>query len=198
MTNNNFACIKEVAKRKRGEKLEEKYSVEETRSIRTGLIAMAAIFAVVFMTISHNASIKGKNIGDSYKIYASFGRTDGLNVGDVVRMSGITVGRVVNAELDENFSAKLTIEIDSKYKIPDDSSASIVSYGLIGGKYVEIDVGGSEDYIADSGEISYTQDAMVLEELLDRIITIGKAKKTEKKEVIIQANDTELKGDEDE
>jgi phospholipid/cholesterol/gamma-HCH transport system substrate-binding protein len=108
------------------------------------------------------------------------------------------IGRVVNAELDENFSAKLTMEIDSKYKIPDDSSASIVSYGLIGGKYVEIDVGGSEDYITDSGEISYTQDAMVLEELLDRIITIGKAKKTEKKKVIIQANDTELKGDEDE
>lgn len=169
--------------------MEDKYSVEEMKSIRIGLVALIIILISVFMTISHNASIKQKNSGDTYKIYANFGRTDGLEIGNVVRMSGVDVGRVVAANLDENFNSNLTLEIDSKYKIPDDSSASIVSYGLIGGKYVEIEVGGSEDYVAPNSSITYTQDAMILEELLDRIISMGKAKRSQT---------TEVKGDEDE
>jgi len=175
--------------------LEEKYTVEETKALRTGAIAMLAILVAVFITISHNASIKRKNLGGAYKIYANFGRTDGLNVGDIVRMSGIDVGRVVDAKLDENFTSKLTLEIDSKYKIPEDSSATIVSYGLIGGKYIEIDVGGAEEYIPSGGLIGYTQDAMILEELLDRIISIGKSKRTntnKSEQEIIENNEEEM------
>ena len=69
----------------------------------------------------------------------------------------------------------MTLEIKDGIKIPDDSSASIVSSGLMGPKYIEIEAGGSEDYIPAGGEFSYTQDAMVIEELLDRIVSIGKA-----------------------
>ncbi len=160
--------------------LEEKYTREEIKSIRDGLFAFLMIIVIVFITISHNASIKRKNLGRSYNIYARFGRTDGLQVGDVVRMSGITIGRVVASDLDENFNSKLTLAIDSGYKIPADSSASIVSFGLLGGKYVEIEVGGDEEYIKAEDSLNYTQDAMILEELLDRIISMGKAKKANK------------------
>ena len=160
--------------------MEEKYTREEMKSIRNGLIAFLAIVVAGFITISHNASIKRKNLGRSYNIYASFGRTDGLQVGDIVRMSGVNIGRVIASELDENFNSKLTLTIDSQYKIPTDSSASIVSFGLIGGKYVEIEVGGDEEYIKAGESIEYTQNAMILEELLDRIISIGKAGKTQK------------------
>ena len=52
---------------------------------------------------------------------------------------------------------------------------------MIGGKYVEIDVGGSEDFIKSGDTLSYTQDAMVLEELLERLISMGKSKKTASK-----------------
>lgn len=180
--------------------MEEKYSIEETKSIRTGLAALLIILIMVFVTVSHNASIKRKNLGDSYKIYASFGRTDGLNVGDKVRMSGVTIGRVIDAKLDEHFHSRLTMELDSSYKIPEDSSASIVSFGLIGGKYVEIEVGGSEDYIPPEGSIEYTQDAMILDELLDRIISMGKAKrksatKEENKKDAISADEKQTDGD---
>ena len=178
--------------------MEEKYSMEESKNIRIGLISIFIVLFIVFMTVSHNASIKGNDLNNAYKIYASFGRTDGLNIGDVVRMAGITIGRVTEANLDENFNAKLTLEIDSQYLIPDDSSASIVSYGLIGGKYVEIDVGGSEDFIQPAGEIGYTQDAMILEELLDRIIAIGKAKVSKKTEDSKADVKTEIEGDENE
>ena len=158
--------------------MEEMYSKEETRSIRTGITALLVILVAVFITVSHNASIRGRGLGGTYNIYASFGRTDGLNVGDAVRLSGVNIGRVTAAELDKNFNTRLTMEISEKYIIPDDCSASIVSFGLIGGKYVEIEVGGSEDFIPPDGNVSYTQDAMVLEELLDRIISMGKSRRS--------------------
>lgn len=170
--------------------VEEKYTKEEMKTIRNGVIALIVILIGVFITISHNASIKGHGDGSTYNIYASFGRTDGLNVGDVVRLSGVNIGRVTAAELDKNFRTKLTLEIDDEYKIPDDSSASIISFGLIGGKYVEIDVGGSEDYLQPDSTIGFTQDAMVLEELLDRIISLGKSKRA--KQV---SENTQVKGD---
>ena len=90
-------------------------------------------------------------------------------------MAGMNVGKVVDARLDDHFKAILTMEIRDGIHIPDDSSASIVSSGLVGSKYIEIEPGGSEDMIAPGGEFSYTQDAMVIEELLDRIVGIGKA-----------------------
>ena len=74
----------------------------------------------------------------------------------------------------------MTVEIKEGINIPDDSSASIVSSGLMGSKYIEIEPGGSEDYLAPGDEFSYTQDAMVIEELLDRIVSMGKAKRSPK------------------
>ncbi len=158
--------------------MEEKYSKEETKSIRIGIITIMVVLIAVFVTVSHNSSIKNRGMGDTYDIYASFGRTDGLNVGDIVRLSGVNIGRVSKAELDENFNSRLTLNISKQYQIPDDSGASIVSFGLIGGKYVEIEVGGSEEYIPENGSISYTQDVIILEELLERIISMGKGKQT--------------------
>ena len=170
--------------------MEEKYSKEEIKSIRTGAITLCAILVGVFITVSHNASIESKGLGGTYNLYASFGRTDGLNVGDAVRLSGVDIGRVTAAELDNNFRTRLTLEIDKHYKIPDDSSASIVSFGLIGGKYVEIDVGGSEEYLTPDSQVGYTQDAMVLEELLDRMISIGKSK-SKTKEIMMNKRPVE-------
>jgi phospholipid/cholesterol/gamma-HCH transport system substrate-binding protein len=186
--------------------LEEKYTNEEAKSLKTGMAALLVILIGVVVTISHNASIQQKNMGDTYKIYANFGRTDGLEIGSPVRLGGINVGRVVASELTEHFHSKLTFEIDSDYKIPEDSSAAIVSSGLLGGKYVEIEIGGEEEYLKAGSTMSYTQDAMVLEELLDRIIAIGRSSRenkanTEEKEnsevtmPIANTEETEIKAD---
>jgi phospholipid/cholesterol/gamma-HCH transport system substrate-binding protein len=186
--------------------LEEKYTNEEAKSLKTGMAALLVILIGVVVTISHNASIQQKNMGDTYKIYANFGRTDGLEIGSPVRLGGINVGRVVASELTEHFHSKLTFEIDSDYKIPEDSSAAIVSSGLLGEKYVEIEIGGEEEYLKAGSTMSYTQDAMVLEELLDRIIAIGRSSRenkanTEEKEnsevtmPIANTEETEIKAD---
>lgn len=152
------------------------FSKEEIKNFIIGLcvICVFALGMVIFK-LQRNAW-KGAEDTD-YQIYATFNRTDGLVVGNKVRMSGMDIGRVVNSVLDSDYRATLTLQIAAHVQIPDDSSAAIVSSGIMGNKYIEIEPGGSEDYIAPEGEFSYTQDAMILEELIDRVISMGKAKR---------------------
>ena len=164
--------------------IKETYSREETKYLKIGFVVALGILAIVLFWISANNSISHQEKGSYYPVLARFNRTDGLLVGDLVRLAGMNVGKVVDARLDENFKAVMTLEIKEDVKLPDDSSASIVSSGLMGAKYIEIEPGGSEDMIEPNGEFAYTQDAMVLEELLDRIVSIGKANRnSEKKEI---------------
>ena len=153
----------------------EKYNSEEAKVLKIGLYTALCLCLAVLLFYTHKSYSNKSENGKSYEINARFGRTDGLLVGDNVRLAGVNIGKVVNAQLDDNFHAILTLDIKDGILIPDDSSASIVSSGIMGNKYIEIEPGGSFDYLAPGSEFAYTQDAMVLEELIDRIIGIGKA-----------------------
>ena len=129
------------------------FNKEELKNFIIGL-CIICIFALatVLFKLQHNV---WKGVEDTdYQIFATFNRTDGLVVGNKVRMSGIDIGRVVNSVLDNDFRATLTLQIKAQVQIPDDSSAAIVSSGIMGNKYIEIDPGGSEDYIEPNGEFS--------------------------------------------
>lgn len=154
---------------------EELYTKEEEKHLKVGIYTALVIALIACVYVMNKNSLVHKESGNYYSIDARFNRTDGLLVGDKVRMAGVDIGRVVNAKLDDHFKAILTLEVKEGINIPDDSSASIVSSSIMGEKYIEIEPGGSMDYIPQGGEFSYTQDAMVLEELVDRIINIGKS-----------------------
>ena len=153
----------------------EIYTKEETRYLRIAFMVSLVVILIVGMWIFNKRNVNHAEEGSYYSLIARFNRTDGLVVGDLVRLAGMDVGKVVAAKLDDNYKAVLTLEIKDSVKVPDDSSASIVSSGLMGAKYIEIEPGGSEDMMESGAEFSYTQDAMVIEELLDRIVSIGKA-----------------------
>lgn len=161
--------------------MNDTYSRDEAYSIKIGLYAVLIVAFLASAYIIKRNLARDEKESSHYSLQARFGRTDGLAVGNAVRMAGINVGKVISARIDENYNAILTLEIKDNVKIPDDSSASIVSDGILGSKYIEIEPGGSEDYLQPQGEFSYTQDAMVLEELLDRIIGIGKANRKKEK-----------------
>ena len=165
--------------------MQEVYTKEETQSFKVGAYVALAILAIIGYKAFTAQEIEHADNGSYYALDARFGRTDGLLV-------GVTVGKVVGAKLDEHFNAIMTIEIKEGINIPDDSSASIVSSGLMGPKYIEIEPGGSEDYLAPGSEFSYTQDAMVIEELLDRIVSIGKANRAPKEQKEIEKMEKEL------
>lgn len=152
------------------------FTKEELKNLVIGLCVIGfSLICIVAAKLERNTWKDAKD--SDYNVYATFNRTDGLSIGDKVRMAGIDVGHVEKSVLDDDYRATLTLKIRDGILIPDDSSASIVSSGIMGKKYIEIEPGGSEEFIENDGEFFYTQDAIVLEELIDRIISLGKAKR---------------------
>ncbi|MGE5548021.1 MAG: outer membrane lipid asymmetry maintenance protein MlaD [Solirubrobacterales bacterium] len=112
-----------------------------------------------------------------YELMARFNRADGIAIGSDVRLSGVSVGKVVGQTLDPSFRAVLTFRIAPNIALTADSAAAIKTDGLLGAKYVELQPGADDGILKPGQEITYTQDAMVIEELLDKIIQQGKSKR---------------------
>ena len=122
--------------------------------------ALVITVSLVFLYFGFS-SIKLNN-SDSYNILALFNRIDGIKIGSDIRMSGIKIGTVLKQELDNtSFEAKVSMSIDSKILIPDDSSAKITSDGLLGGNYISIEPGGSDIFLSNGEEIFFTQGSVV-------------------------------------
>jgi len=115
---------------------------------------------------------------EGYGVEARFSRIDGLNVGNLVKISGVKVGRISEFYLDtDSYEAIVKMNIDSGIKLPLDTSATLSSEGLMGGKYVALEVGGDEDYLEEGDRIEYTQSPPGLEQLLGQVIfSMSKAK----------------------
>jgi phospholipid/cholesterol/gamma-HCH transport system substrate-binding protein len=122
---------------------------------------------------------------DSYLLKARFGNVGGLRVRAPVSMAGVTVGRVEHIGFDDRrYEAVVEMRMDPAFRtLPEDTSASILTAGLLGEQYVGLAPGGSEDYLKDGDEIELTQSAMVLEQLISRFLfnkaEEGKDKKSE-------------------
>lgn len=150
---------------------------ENDRNALVGGLVMGAL--VLAMVLSYGGEkISDKAQVGSYSLLTVFNRVDGLFAGDEVRMSGIRVGKVAMQDLDKDYRAVVTLDIDSNIEVPLDSSAAIHTDGLFGSKFVVLDPGGEMDILKDGEFIDYTQDAVIVGELLDLIISEGKAKKT--------------------
>jgi len=158
--------------------LSNEFTKEEKKAFWCGLISIF-VFGMLFCLMAFQRQ-DFKHVDDNlYHLKATFSRTDGLLVGDLVRMGGVDVGRVIDARLDDNFHAVLTLEIKEGLNIPDDSSASIVSSSIMGHKYIEIDAGGSEEFLKDGDSFEIVQPAIILQEVMDRLIAAVGNKKTD-------------------
>ena len=112
-----------------------------------------------------------------YLVIATFNRVDGLLVGAPVRLAGIQLGPVAGPVLVFYYRAVTTLKIDADVKLPTDTSVAIHTDGLFGTKYVVLEPGGDEEFMGDGDEINFTQDAVIVAELLELIIAQGKAKR---------------------
>lgn len=142
-------------------------SVAET-AIGAAVLAVAGGFLVY---AAQHASIDG---GGGYTLTAQFRKAEGVTVGGDVRISGVKIGAVRALTLNpESFQAEVTLSIDGDVRLPDDSSASIASDGLLGGAHVAIQPGGSEFMLEAGDEIAYTQGSVSILDLVGRAITGG-------------------------
>jgi phospholipid/cholesterol/gamma-HCH transport system substrate-binding protein len=108
---------------------------------------------------------------EGYSLTAKFERIDGLNIGGDVRVGGIKIGTVINQKIDpKSYMAIVTIAVNPSLHFPKDSSMSVASEGLLGGKYLDLVPGGDEETIKAGGEIVHTQSAVNLESMIGQMI----------------------------
>jgi phospholipid/cholesterol/gamma-HCH transport system substrate-binding protein len=142
-----------------------------TLEIGTGLFVLLGFAALFFLTTQlPNSAIKVAP-KKGYHVTAEFDNVADLKVGSPVMIAGVTVGQVETVRFDpKSFKAVVSMRINSEYnQIPDDSDASIQTQGLLGGKYVGLGPGGADTYLKDGSEITFTQSAIVLENLINKL-----------------------------
>ena len=107
-----------------------------------------------------------------YEVTAQFDNIGGLTVKAPVTLAGVTIGRVASIGIDaDDYSARITLQIDQAHdNLPTDTSAAILTSGLLGAQYVGLDPGAEETYLEDGDRIEITQSAVVLEHLIGQIL----------------------------
>ena len=147
---------------------------------RKGIEALVGAFVLLGMIALVFLALKAANLGsfdggDTYRLRAEFDNIGGLKARAPVRSAGVVVGRITGISLDpKTFQGVVTMEIDANVQFPKDSSAKILTAGLLGDQYIGIEPGVADENLADGGRITQTQSAVVLENLIGQFIT-GKA-----------------------
>jgi phospholipid/cholesterol/gamma-HCH transport system substrate-binding protein len=129
-------------------------------TVETAIGALVILIAAGFFVFAYSTSGKGNTTG-GYTLKAEFDNVAGVNTGTDVRLAGIKVGTVLSQSLNpENYQAVVTMSIDPKVKLTDDTTAKVTSEGLLGSNFIALDPGGSETILADGGQIVNTQGAV--------------------------------------
>lgn len=141
-----------------------------TLEIGVGLFLLAGVLAMLLLSLRVSGLAVGS--GDTYKLYAYFDNIAGLTVRSKVTMAGVTIGKVTAIDLDrDSYTGRVTLEVQKDVDIlPVDSTASILTAGLLGEKYIGISVGGEEETLGDGDTIRDTQSSLVLEDLIGKFL----------------------------
>ena len=142
-----------------------------TTEILVGLFVMLGLVALVFVSLKA-ANLTSFSIGSAtYTLSARFDNIGGLKPRAPVKSAGGTVGRVASISLDgKTFQGLVTMELEKRYAFPKDTSASILTAGLLGDQYVGLNPGGEDESLAAGDTIRMTQSAVVLENLIGQML----------------------------
>ena len=142
-----------------------------------GLFVCAGIGALLVLAFKVG-NMSGFSVADTYKVYAEFDNVGGLKPRAPVKSAGVVVGRVSDVSFDnKSFRARVTLHVDKRYQFPKDSSASILTSGLLGEQYIGMDGGGDDQMLKEGDRLMITQSAVVLEKIIGQFL-YGKAAET--------------------
>jgi len=143
----------------------------KTVEIGVGLFVALGLAALLMlaMKVSNLAELTAP---EGYQVTARFENIGGLKVRAPVTMAGVRMGRVTHIGFDDNsYEAVVRFSVDPRYvRIPIDTSASIFTAGLLGEQYIGLDAGGDEGFLTEGGEITLTQSAIVLEQVIGQFL----------------------------
>lgn len=137
---------------------------------------IVVVLSAILLIYAYTATQHNDQAG--YKIIARFNKADGLVEGSDVKIAGIRVGSISKLSIDpKTYAAIIELSINQNIKLPTDTSASILSESLLGGKYLDLQAGGDEEMMKEGDEISQTQSSVILESLIGQLIFSNKDKK---------------------
>ena len=132
---------------------------------------VTAGFAALLILALKVGNLGAERATETYKVEARFDNIGGLKVRGPVRSAGVLVGRVEHIHFDnEKFQAAVTLALDKRYAFPRDTTASILTSGLLGETYVGLEAGGDEKKLANGDSIKLIQSAVVLERLIGQFL----------------------------
>lgn len=135
-----------------------------------GLFILIGMGALVFLALQ-SANLLSLNFQPTYRVTANFDNIGGLKAKAAVRSAGVLVGRVAHIGFDdERFQARVDLELDTRYHFPKDSSLKILTSGLLGEQYIGIEAGADDKNLANGDNVTQTQSAVVLENLIGQFL----------------------------
>ncbi|NLZ78815.1 MAG: outer membrane lipid asymmetry maintenance protein MlaD [Gammaproteobacteria bacterium] len=139
--------------------------------ISVGVFLLAGLCALLLLALRVSGLTVANNT-DTYKLTAHFDNIAGLTTRAKVTMAGVTVGKVLAIDFDtESYTGKVTMEVQKRVNnLPSDTTASILTAGLLGEKYISFSVGGDDEVLKDGDVIYDTQSSLVLEELIGKFL----------------------------
>ena len=148
--------------------------METEKKIRIKKFFYGIVAFVILLNLVFNEKNRGGRNVNTY--FATFNKIDGVSVGTDVVISGIKVGEVKEIFIKDNYP-QISINVNKNIEISDDSSVSIQTDGLFGKKFLLIEIGGNNVYLKNGEKFSFSEDSIVIEELLGKIILIGEKNK---------------------
>jgi phospholipid/cholesterol/gamma-HCH transport system substrate-binding protein len=135
-----------------------------------GVFVAIGLGALLFLALKV-ANLSSFSTSDNYQISARFDNIGGLKVRAPVKAAGVVVGRVTDVKFDtQTFEAVVTLSLDSHYQFPRDTSAKILTSGLLGEQYIGMAAGGDTANLKDGDTLKITQSAVVLENLISQFL----------------------------
>jgi phospholipid/cholesterol/gamma-HCH transport system substrate-binding protein len=136
-----------------------------------GFFALLGIAALFFLAFEVSGAATSRVEGETIRVVAYFDNIGGLKVKAPVKSAGVLVGRVTAIRLDpQSYRAEVTMALTKAIPFPKDSSASILTAGLLGEQYIGIEAGADERNLEEGDRISLTQSAVVLEKLIGQFL----------------------------
>jgi phospholipid/cholesterol/gamma-HCH transport system substrate-binding protein len=138
--------------------------------ILVGLFVLLGAVAVAFLSLKA-ANLASFTLDSTYRLTARFDNVGGLKIRAPVKSAGVTVGRISSIIFDDkNFQGVVTLEVERRYQFPADTSAKILTTGLLGDQYVGLDPGADDKSLQANDSIKITQSAVVLENLIGQML----------------------------
>lgn len=142
-----------------------------TVDLWVGLFVAAGIVALMLLAFKVSNASTSFQAEQEYSVIADFENIGSLRPRAPVRSSGVLVGRVESVTFDtKKYVARVTLKIDERYPFPRDTTASVLTSGLLGEQYVGLDAGGDDEMLKDGDAIKITQSAVVLEKLIGQFL----------------------------